>query len=181
MLKMQLNTIEDEGNQKILKEISRRINAMSLVHEMLYNKEKLEYISLKEYVSELVAKLKELVYDTDEPIEFKLDIDDVKFNINNCVAIGMITSEIISNAIKYAFSDTPNPIIKIKLKYEVSEHKIFYSISDNGKGLGSNQNKTGLGLRLIDIFSRQMEAEYETSNNAGLMYIFKIPYEINEK
>lgn len=181
MLKMQLNTIKDESNQQILKETSRRINAMSLVHEMLYNKEKVEYVSLKEYVSELVVKLKEMVYDIDEPIEFKLEIDDVKFNINNCVAIGMITSEIISNAIKYAFTGTKNPTISIKLEYIKNGNKIIYTVKDNGSGLVSENKKIGLGLRLIDIFSRQMEAEYQTINDNGVAYIFKIPYTINEK
>lgn len=181
MLTMQINSIKDESNQKILKETSRRINAMSLVHEMLYNKEKLEYVSLKEYISELVAKLKELVYDTDEPIDFKLNIEDVKFNINNCVAIGMITSEIISNAIKYAFSNIKNPTITITLKHHKTDKNIVYSIQDNGVGLVASENKAGLGLRLIDIFSRQMEADYTTINDNGLKYIFKIPYDINEK
>lgn len=181
ILKMQLNIIKEERNQKTVKETLRRINAMSLVHEMLYDNEKIEFVSSKEYLSKLVAKLKEMVYDTDEPIEFKMDIEDVKFNINNCVAIGMITSEIISNAIKHAFSDTQHPTISISLKYNKQENKILYSISDNGNGLISMDSKTGLGLRLIDIFSRQMEAEYEVKNESGVKYIFKIPYDINEK
>ena len=181
MLKMQINSISDEGNKAVLKETSRRINSMSLVHEMLYNKDKLERVSLKEYMSELVTKLKEMVYDTNEPITFLLDIEDVKFNINNCVAIGMITSEIISNSIKHAFSDTENPTVTMKLNYDSDKNIIVYSINDNGKGLLTKDNGKGLGLRLIDIFSRQMEAEYETISNNGVKYIFKIPYETNEK
>ena len=181
MLKMQLNTIKGESDQKILRETSRRINAMSLVHEMLYTKEKLEYISLKEYVSELVAKLKEMVYDTDEPIMFKLDIDDVKFNINNCVAVGMITSEIISNAIKYAFLGIEHPTLSISLKYNKQESQILFSISDNGNGIVLKDKKSGLGFRLIDIFSRQMEAEYEVKKDNGVMYTFKIPYDADKK
>ena len=181
MLKMQLNTIKDENNQKILKETSRRINAMSLVHEMLYNKDKLEYVSVKDYLSELVTKLKDLVYDTEQPVTFKLEVEDVKFNINNCVAIGMITSEIISNSIKYAFSGIQDPTVNIQLSQLKNEQCIQYSINDNGNGLAMAEKKNGLGLRLIDIFSRQMEADYEVINDNGVKYIFKIPYEINEK
>ncbi len=180
MLKMQLNTIKDESNQKILKETSRRINAMSLVHEMLYNKEKLEYVSVKEYLSELINKLEELVYDAHEKITFNLEIDNVKFNINNCVSIGMITSEIISNTIKYAFEKTNNACITIKLSVISSEEVILYTVADNGKGMKEGTSNNGLGLRLIDIFSRQMEASYEIKNDNGVKYIFKIPYTVNE-
>lgn len=177
MLKMQINSIKDENNQAVLKETSRRINSMSLVHEMLYNKEKLEVVSAKDYLTELVSKLKELVYDDQQLITFNLSIEDVTFNINNCVAIGMITSEIISNAIKYAFANTSNPIITITLNYNSINKEISYSIQDNGVGLISKTKQGGLGMRLIDIFARQMEAEYDCKNENGLKYIFIIPYD----
>jgi two-component sensor histidine kinase len=177
MLKMQINAVKDEGNQAVLKETSRRINSMSLVHEMLYNKEKLEYVSTKEYLAELVSKLNEMVYDTHEPIKFKLSIEDIKFDINNCVAIGMITSEIISNSIKYAFKNVKNPTITISLSYHREEGMVLYIIDDNGAGILNGSDQSGLGMRLIDIFSRQMEAEYEYKNDHGLKYTFKIPYE----
>ncbi len=174
---MQINSIKDESNQVVLKETSRRISAMSLVHEMLYNKEKSATISAKDYLGELVSKLNELVYDNRTPITFHLSIEDVKFDINNCVAIGMITSEIISNAIKYAFVDSLNPAISLSLNFDSAQKNIVFSIQDNGIGLISNSNTSGLGLRLIDIFSRQLEAEYDSKNDYGLKYTFTIPYD----
>ena len=153
---------------------------MSLVHEMLYSKEKLEFVSAKDYLTELVSKLNEMVYDNKEPIKFDLSIEDVKFDINNCVAIGMITSEIISNAIKYAFTDKQNAVVAISLVYNRANSEVVFSISDNGIGLSQSINQSGLGMRLIDIFSRQMEAEYESKNEKVLKYIFTIPYQKNE-
>lgn len=178
MIKMQQNTIKLEGDRKELSEASRRINTMSLVHEMLYNKERLAYVSLKEYILELVSRLNELIHRDGKSIEFIQDIDDVKFDINNSVALGMLTSEIVSNAIKYAFINTPNPTVSLVLKYDSNAKSIIYEIGDNGKGMQIGGNKNGLGMRLIDIFSRQMEAEYQIINDNGLKYIFKIPYEL---
>jgi two-component system, sensor histidine kinase PdtaS len=180
MLKMQLNSIPDEDKKTHLSETTRRINAMSLVHEMLYNKNTSEHIVMKEYLIELLEKLKELVIDKTKPIQFNLELDsDVEFNITNSVAIGMITSEIISNAIKHAFKSTSMPTIDIKLKNE-SNSIVLYSVKDNGEGLIGKSNKSGLGTRLIDIFSRQIEAEYEVVAKNGVEYNFKIPYNINE-
>lgn len=180
MLKMQLNSIPDEDKKTHFNETARRINAMSLVHEMLYNKDSSEHIVLKEYLIELLEKLKELVIDKSKPIQFNLELDsDIEFNITNSVAIGMITSEIISNAIKHAFKNTSLPSIDIKLKKE-SNGVVLYSVKDNGEGLIGQSNKSGLGTRLIDIFSRQIEAEYEVVAKNGVEYNFKIPYNINE-
>lgn len=181
MLKMQLNALKSDADQEVLLETSRRINAMSLVHEMLYSKDKLESVSLKDYLTELISKLEEMVYESDTPIRFDLSIDPIKFNINNCVAIGMITSEVISNSIKHAFTNSENPEIKIVLKRDKKQEVIFFSISDNGNGIKEQLEKKGLGLRLIDIFSRQMGAEYASSNENGLSYRFEIPYEADEQ
>jgi two-component sensor histidine kinase len=181
MIKMQQNTIRIESGKKELNETSRRINAMSLVHEMLYNKDRLSYVSLKEYVAELVSKLKEMVHKDGNPIEIIQSIDDVKFNINNSVALGMITSEIISNAIKHAFLNTSNPTITILLKKDSEANFIVYQIGDNGLGIRPSENNKGLGTRLIDIFARQIEAEYIVKDTNGLEYEFKIPYVADDK
>ena len=181
MLQMQINSVKDETNKAVLKDTSLRINAMSLVHEMLYNKDKLEYIAIEAYLHELISKLHELVYAQHAPVTIKLDIHPVKFNVNETVALGMLTSEIISNSIKYAFAGNPDPRIEISLKYNTASESITYRISDNGCGINENNKGNGLGLRLIDIFSRQLEASYKISNQNGLTFSFEIPYKPDEK
>lgn len=175
MLQMQISSMKDEKNKAVLKNTSLRINSMTLVHEMLYKKDKLEFVHIKEYLQELIAKLKELVYDQEAPVSFQLDIDDLKFNVNDSVALGMITSEVVSNSIKYAFEKTTHPVVSIRLKYSAAKGCVEYTISDNGSGINESIKGQGLGQRLIDIFSRQMEASYAIINENGLTYSFEIP------
>ena len=181
IMKMQINAIPDETNKTALNETSRRIASMALVHEMLYTKDASELILIKDYLFELVEKSKELIIDKNKPVQFDLELDPkIKFNITNSVSIGIITSEIISNAIKYAFHNISHPHISIKLSKDSSGKTITYKVKDNGSGLTSSETHSGLGTRLIDIFSRQMEAEYKFENNNGLEYTFKIPYNRDE-
>lgn len=176
MLKMQINSIKNIENKSVLLETSRRINSMSLVHEMLYSKDKLESVSVSEYLKELISKLGVIIHSEHYAVKFDIELEDVNFDINNSVAIGMITSEIISNSIKHAFTNSENPQVKVRLKHILSQQLIEYTIEDNGKGFSEQKNENGLGLRLIDIFARQLEAEYETDRNNGLKYTFKIPF-----
>ncbi len=180
IIQMQIQATKNESNQAVLKDTYRRINSMTMVHEMLLNKEKIEFINVNVYIHEMVVKLNELFLDEFSPIEIKLKIEPVKFDINHCVALGMITSEIISNAIKYAFIDTENPVITITLNYIKDEKMIYYCISDNGIGFNLNKKSLGIGMRLLDIFTRQLEGEYELKNNQGTSYTFKIPFKKNE-
>ncbi len=176
MLEMQINAIENESNQGVLKNTSRRIASMTLVHEMLYNRDTLESISLKEYLHELVTKFYDMIEDKDLNIHFKVKIEDVCYNINNSVAIGMITSELLSNSIKYAFEGIENPEIEINLRLDEANKTMIYTISDNGKGYDPKNVQSGLGSRLIDIFSRQLKGKYVITNTSGLKYTFEFPF-----
>lgn len=179
MLQMQIVSAKDEKNQVVLKETWRRINSMSLVHEMLYDKDKLSFIESDSYLEELIFKLNDVVYDKQNNIHFETEIERHNFNINDCVALGMITSEIISNSVKYAFNSKLNPVITVSLK--MVNGKFILIIGDNGIGLNTDKKKGGLGLRLIDIFARQLDANYTTKNEKGLTYTFMFSKNQNGK
>ncbi len=172
IIEMQINSTPNASNKGVLKDTSRRINAMTLVHEMLYTTEKIEKISAKTYLNELVEKINEMVNDESLNIEFKLDIENVYFNISDCVSVGMITSELLSNSIKYAFIDIQQPIIQINLLYNTSTKKAVYTVKDNGVGF-ANVSPGGLGLRLIDIFTRQLNATYTIDTKHGSCFTFE--------
>ena len=57
---------------------------------------------------------------------------------------------------------------------------IYYCIWDNGVGINQEQKTLGIGMRLLDIFSRQLEGNYELKNDTGIRYTFKIPFIKNE-
>ncbi len=180
IIQMQIRATKNESNKSVLKDTYRRINSMTMVHEILLNKGKIRSIEVNLYINVMIYKLREIFIEESSPVEFKLDIEPLTFNINNCVALGMITSEIISNAIKHAFKGIESPEINITLKYLNEEKLIYYCIRDNGVGINQDQKTQGIGMRLLDIFARQLEGSYEINNNEGTMYTFKIPFIKNE-
>ncbi len=170
IINMQTNTVQNELEASVLNETSRRIRSMALVHEMLYNKNNETGINMQEYLNELLKNIDDLINSSGKKIDFVLDVDQLIFDISTATAIGMIVSELTSNSLKYAFNKTKNPEIKIELKQRNSpNYELIYS--DNGVGLPENYSKTNkLGMRLIDIFSRQIKGSYVFENQNGLMY-----------
>lgn len=170
IINMQTNTVQNELEATVLSETARRIRAMALVHEMLYNKTNESGINMKHYLSELIQNIDDLANSSRKKIDFVLDIDELIFDVSKATAIGMIVSELASNSLKYAFEKTNNPEIKIELKQRNNpNYELIYN--DNGIGLPKNYSKTNkLGMRLIDIFSRQIKGSYVFENQNGLMY-----------
>ncbi|OMP79646.1 histidine kinase dimerization/phosphoacceptor domain -containing protein [[Flexibacter] sp. ATCC 35208] len=172
MIAMQINAAKNENDQRVLMDINRRINAMTLVHEMMYNRDHLESISIKMYITELVEKLQHLIDDQRHPIQFEMSIDNVNLDVNSCLALGMITTELLSNSIKHAFYQTDKPLITLHLVRKATVGKIVYSIKDNGTGFDENKKNEGLGMRLVDIFSRQLRGKYSIRNEGGCVFEF---------
>ena len=169
LINMQMNSSVDNREIHTLNDASRRIRAMALVHEMLYNAKETKGISIKQYLEELVISLDQLVNSDKIPIAFKLHLEDESFNVSDSIALGMITSELVSNSMKHGFKGTKNPEIEMVLRKE--KNNVLFTIRDNGVGLkdGGEQKKT-LGMRLIDIFSRQLKGNYTIAAKSGYCY-----------
>ncbi|MES2134466.1 MAG: histidine kinase dimerization/phosphoacceptor domain -containing protein, partial [Bacteroidota bacterium] len=174
LINIQRNASLNVTEIQTLNDTSRRINAMSLVHEMLYNQDNIEGVPLNRYLHELINLINELVNTTKIPITFNLSIDEAIASPNQATAIGMITNELISNSIKHAFTKQDKPVIKIQLSKIPGANDYCYSVSDNG--IGCNVDFTDqhtLGMRLINIFSRQLKGKFSFMNKEGLTFTIK--------
>lgn len=170
LLNMQVKSTQNVEEIQPLTEASRRISSMALVHEMLYNQADQKGVSTKYYLEELIETLYSVVNSENQKIDFEMEIEDVLLNISDTISIGMITSELISNSMKHAFQYVSNPVVSLALKQD-TDGTIIYSIRDNGKGFEEKETRENtLGLRLVDIFSRQLKGNYSISGHAGFVY-----------
>lgn len=150
---------------------SRRIKAMSLVHELLNNKQNQKGISIQAYIKELVDNLKEMAIDEMNPVEIKMDIDDQRMDSTSTLPMGMIISELVSNSLKHAFTGIRKPEVYIVLKKDPVTGIFRLIVSDNGNGYQQQKKVySGLGSSLIDIFSRQLEGSYTLQTHGHFIY-----------
>lgn len=170
LINLQINSSHSNAEKDSLNDASRRIKSMALVHEMLYNYQETNGIEIRAYLTELLSSLSELVNSKKTNINFNIDCEFSTFNVTSAIALGMITSELVSNSIKHAFSNVSKPQITLELKKKESGFTL--SVKDNGIGIKdiNNRNSDTMGLRLIDIFSRQIKGSYEFRNENGLVF-----------
>jgi len=170
MVSMQLDSLKSDDSKKILIETYNRIVSMALIHEILYSGKDVTNISIKTYLSDLINNINQMVNFEKKDIKFNKNLEDIQLNVTDCVALGMITNESVSNAIKYAFKNVEKPTIDIDLKYDKRSNLMSYVIKDNGIGINTqflkNSNKS-LGLRLINIFTKQLKGDLDIKNIKG--------------
>ncbi len=175
LLSMQANSAKNEKVTQALEESKNRVRAMALIHEKLYRSENLEYIQAEEYIPELTNYLSgSLIGYERRHIQFDLQIAHITFDIGKAIPCGMIITELVSNALKYAFEPDKPGMIKVHLDVENEEGRIRLMVSDNGFGLPPEidyRRPATLGLELVSILSRQLKAELQVIREPGTTFI----------
>lgn len=171
MLDLQLSKFDDPEYQNVVEEAQRCIHSMSLVHQMLYKKSTETRIELNEYLSTLIESIRVSYMNRD--VNFELDLKHYNVSIDSAIPLGLITTELITNAFKHAFKDKPGKII-IRLDREGEQYHFTYS--DNGVGLPPDFNfrssKT-LGMRLMKLLAEEMGTHLNYDTHDGLKISLK--------
>lgn len=177
ILNLQKSFFDDERIKNIIQDSQQRVSSMSRIHQTLYRSKNFSSINISDYLKSLTDEIIELYAKGPKSnIAIIYTLDDVHFNIKEAIPIGLLSNEIITNAVKHAFPNGRKGEIKIELKKH--SHFVELRISDNGIGLSPNKNnndKGSLGKVLIQSLLEQIDAEVRIESNHGLIYHIKIP------
>ncbi len=168
---MQTRTLSDNKTIDAMKESQSRIKTMALIHEKLYQYDNLARINMNEYMQQLSNFLSE-TYRSEKEIEVIIDSENINLDIDTAVPLGLITNELLSNALKYAFEDVEKGQIKIQLFKDISGTYTL-TISDSGKGLAADmdiEKSKSLGLKLVRTLTRQINGNLTISSNPGATF-----------
>ncbi|MNE00437.1 Blue-light-activated histidine kinase 2 [compost metagenome] len=168
ILDLQARDLKDPESVKLIEDSLNRINAISLIHQKLYQTDNIRAVRMDEYLRELVDDLvHHFRKEISKQIRVHYDLDDLNLDIETALPIGLIVAELVTNSCKYAFADRESSEIELRLKEE--ENKLVLLVADNGTGKSNEQNGTHFGTKLIQTMSKKLKAELvETSSNQGL-------------
>ncbi|MBA2613201.1 MAG: sensor histidine kinase [Bacteroidetes bacterium] len=177
MLSLQMGKVDDENIESILKDAQQRINAISLTHQMLYQKDNISTISLGDYVENLVSQIEVTIFSSNIELSTSIASRNRKINIDTAVPLGLMINEILTNAYKHAFSESKKGHVSVSLADK--ESGCILKISDNGKGLPENfenLNQKSMGMELIHILAEQLDANLKIEKTNGTTFIIEMKF-----
>ncbi len=153
---------------EILNELNNRIHSLGLIHEMLYKSDHLGSVDLKSYLTEQCHLTLASLELTHGAIELITDIDQIETNIDVALALGLISNELITNAIKYAFKATQQlKTITVTLNRKIDH--LYFSISDNGSSQLDSEIKKSFGLRFVEqLVKSKLNGDFNIKCEHGL-------------
>ena len=171
LLNLQKGYIDDKKILNVFQDCQNRIYAMAAIHERLYEHNALSNINLNDYIKNLITQLID-TYQLSFNVKYNLEVNIDKLDLDTLIPIGLLTNEIISNSLKYAFTDDEkNHVITFKLK-KGADNSFTMLIGDNGKGskVTLDEEHTTFGIDLIKILVSQLRGTIKQLPDAGTMY-----------
>ncbi|NOY38362.1 MAG: tetratricopeptide repeat protein [Chlorobi bacterium] len=169
LLSLQGYSLKDDRVKEAMVESQCRVKSMALIHQALYQHDRLSHIEMEGYFTELVSSLKKAYTSLQAKISTIIRAKDISLDIDVAIPVGMITNELIINAFKHAFAGREQGKITIELKRGV-DNGYLLTVADDGVGIPENINpaNTGtLGLRLVSLLTRQIKGTLTVRNYQG--------------
>ncbi|MEJ2638306.1 MAG: histidine kinase dimerization/phosphoacceptor domain -containing protein [Desulfosarcinaceae bacterium] len=149
-----------------------KIQAMALIHTQLYRKQSVDFIDMHQQIQDLYQNLR-ILYPVGTRIHFHLDADDIHLSVTQALPCALIVNELLSNALKHAFTEHCAGNIYISFK-QPQEGKLHLSVSDDGCGLPEGmavEQVSSLGLKLVRVLViEQLEGTMRLESNPGAAF-----------
>lgn len=161
MIRMQLNAVGTDEARTALLETQSRISAIAGVHRSLYTADNVGEVELSAYLFSITQDLARSARDS-EKVRLETDMDMVKATPDQAVALGVIVTELTTNALKYAYPDGEG---EIRIRLKTHDNIVRLCVEDDGIGMdGAAPPKgTGLGTRLITAMAQSLKARISQS------------------
>jgi two-component system, chemotaxis family, sensor kinase Cph1 len=174
MLRLQQREFSDPVVHAKLEEMQQRILAMAAVHRHLWQSTEIGIVRFDIYVGEIRDSLvKSWGTEWDEHVQ--LQGTSVLMPTDKAIVLGLIITELLTNAVKYAYGGEPGPI-QILLSEE-PQRGIQIVIADCGIGMEETRHPDGFGSRLTRLLVSQLGGTIELQNSfPGTRVVLSVPH-----
>lgn len=161
MVGLQLGNVSDASARSSLIAAQTRVATIAKVHERLYAGARLDRVDVALFLSELCRDLAQTLGVDDRGGALVVKSIDVSLPPDKAIPLGLITTELVTNAVKHGRNDGP-PRTEVLLFRTEKPGELCLSIEDDGPGLPPDFNaQSGLGLKVIRALAAQLGGELE--------------------
>jgi two-component sensor histidine kinase len=167
-------TPQDDAKDALI-ESRDRVLTMAMIHQKLYRSEDLNDINLKDYIEEVASAVIASHQIDDKSIHLNLSIVDITLQLDQMINVGLIVNELITNALKHAFSEVNSGNISVVMQ-QTSTAEVLLEVSDDGRN-ARGKTDSSYGQRLIQSLVKGMKGEISIDTAIGTKTRINFPIE----
>jgi two-component sensor histidine kinase len=156
---MQRNAVTDPAAKAALDEMQARISAIAGIHRRLYTSDDVESVELDAYLASLVEELQAAMRASGRDHAIRLRAMPVRLSTDKAVSVGVVVTELVTNAYKYAYPADTAGEIRVAIERDQTAN-ILLAVEDDGVGwTGEGQIRgTGLGSRIVRAMATNLRS-----------------------
>jgi two-component sensor histidine kinase len=173
ILMLKARAVTSEETRQHLQDAHRRVMSVAAVQQHLHASARVDSVEIAPYLSKLCNSLAESMIGESRPATLTVTADKGWVVSADAISLGLIVTELVINALKYAFPDQKKAAT-VKVDYEVNGTDWKLSVSDNGVGRPANDGppaKGGLGTSLVKALAHQLDAQVQIINSPNGMSV----------
>ncbi len=171
LLALQAYSIEDEPAVEALNDAQNRVMSMMVIYDKLYRSHDFQSIDVKDYLGDLVDAITETFSGITE-VSLSTDYGICLLDSDSMFNIGIIVSELLTNALKYAFPDGQKGHIYISCQQlENGSRELIFE--DDGIGIRNfttTQSNGSFGMELVKMLVEQLNGKIKLTTEKGTRY-----------
>ncbi|MDB5614229.1 MAG: blue-light-activated histidine kinase 2 [Devosia sp.] len=160
LITLQSRALADPTAKDALSETQERIFAISLVHKRLYGSADVHSVALNEYLTGLLDHLRTSLRGQGHGVSLSFQIGSVDLETDASISLGVVVTEIVTNAFKYAY---PEGVGEVRVRFSEQEGQLELVVEDDGIGRqdGAPAKGTGVGTRIVNAMCMSLGAKVE--------------------
>jgi PAS domain S-box-containing protein len=153
------------GEAADLSDIRNQVDAISRIHQKLYETGDVTHVDFGRYVRETLQSV--FSFYSAASVRLDIAVEDLVLPTKTAVSLGLIINELATNAVKYGFTDGTEPVFSVSCVEAAPEgDNLCYAlrISNSGRPFPDEidlDNPATLGLRLITALCEQLGGTIE--------------------
>jgi two-component sensor histidine kinase len=159
LVRLQASLLHDPAAVAALKEAQTRINAIARLHKQLYTSDDVRVVAIGSFVSSLAADLQTTMRAEGSPHNVRVNADDLVVATDKAVSIGVVVTELMTNAYKYAYPNGAAGEIRVVIRQEGDQARVV--VEDDGVGWNGTGKSTGTGLgsQIVSAMATNLRAD----------------------
>jgi two-component sensor histidine kinase/CheY-like chemotaxis protein len=168
LVRMQASAVADPRARDALAETQARISAIAGLHRKLYTSEDVRMVDLDSYLSSLMTELDMSMKAAGHRPKMRLQLSPFRLPTDRAVSVGLLVTELVTNAYKYAYADRDPGEVRLRLEAQDTNVALI-AVEDDGVGWdGTGQPQgTGLGMRIVRAMAQNLNTDISYVQTAG--------------
>ncbi|GAB3926192.1 histidine kinase dimerization/phosphoacceptor domain -containing protein [Larkinella terrae] len=169
LLSLQSAKVTDPNVKEAMQTSQNQVQSMGIIHQKLYQGNQLGAIEMRDYFNNLSESILHS-FDAAGRITIDCSMPELVLDIDTAISVGLLTNELLTNSLKYAFVGKDNGTIRISLT-RMDNDSLLLQVADNGIGKQSAEavKETGFGTQLVDLLTIQLDGILTYENQDGTL------------